>query len=205
MKLTKWALKGEMVTIIVPKEFVRCGYPLSIKSIMQDQFEDIEKDCQRMFAALTKKPIPPDVPDPDPAEISWINLIVPDVPDMSSTVHGMLCAAAAAWRLEEAKFGGKERRIFEQDNWMLETGQIVEVIARKLVKTGTRYAPHFWGGGWDGEPDYEPGGLDDEKTHCVYKIKTGSKELWVLAANCQRNVGNGYLRANTLADKERTQ
>jgi hypothetical protein len=187
---SKYALRGEKVEIVTPKEFVRCGYPLSIKGIMQDQFKEVEKDCGRMFAALVKKPIPPDVPDPDPSDDfavdSWLTLTALEVPNMSATVHGMLCAAAAAWRLEEANFGGKERRVFEQDSWALKVGQVVEVLGRKLVKTGIRYPSRVYRSGWDGEADYEPGGLESEKTHCVYKIRAGSQDTWILAANCRR-------------------
>ncbi|MFZ3343359.1 MAG: hypothetical protein WA213_20950 [Terriglobales bacterium] len=190
MKNTKYAVVGELVTIVTPLEFVRCGYPLSIKGIMCDQFEEIEKDCDRMFAALERKPMPPEVSEPNLADESSVDSWLKALPasgnsNMSATVHGMLCAAAAAFRLEKANFGGKERRIFEKDG-RFEAGEVWTVIGRKMVKTGVRYPSRVYRDSWPGEIDYEPGGLEGEKSHCVYRVKRNGHEAYILASNTSR-------------------
>ena len=185
-KTRKYAIAGETVKIVKPLQFIRCGYPLSIKGIMDSECLEIEKDVARMFAALDRKPIPPDVPEPDLKDDSsvdkWlIDLSASDVPNMSATLHGMLCVAAAAYRLEKANFGGKERKIFETSQGCFEEGQEWTVVSRKTVKTGVRYPASCYR-----EDDYEPGGLDNEKTHCVYTVSRFGHKAKILATNCKK-------------------
>lgn len=191
MRKSKYARVGEFVWVVMPKEFVRCGYPLSIKGIMNDRFQEIEIHVQRMYAALKEKPMP--TPQPvwtNEAQVdSWLSLEANEVSDMSATVHGMLSAAVAAWMLEAEHFGGKERQIFEQKNYLL--GERPDspwlVIGRKLVKTGERYPSWSYYSSYTGEYDYEPGGLENEKTHCVYSLQRDGVKVKVLAVRCKRN------------------
>ena len=191
IRKSKYARVGEFVWIVTPKEFVRCGYSLSIKGIMSDRFQKIEEHVQRMYAALQEKPMP--TPQPvrtNEAEAdSWLSLEVNKVSDMSATVHGMLGAAVAAWMLEAENFGGKERQIFEQENYRLEERPDSPwlVTARKAVKTGKRFPSRSYYSSYDGDYDYEPGGLDDERTHCVYSLQRDGVKLKVLAVNCKRD------------------
>jgi hypothetical protein len=183
----KYAAIGEQVRIVTPKEFVRCGYPLTIKIIMEQQFEEIEKDCARMFAALEKKPAPPTPSEPG-LVTDWGFTIpgvqVSDIPAMSATVHGMLCAAIAAYRLEQQNFGGNIRLIVERDG-VCDPGDLAVVIKKSLVKTGKRIAS--WGGQDQrtGEWDYEPGGLENEQTHCVYTVQKNNFKFKILAEHCE--------------------
>ena len=175
----KYAAIGELVKIVTPKEFVRCGYPLTIKLVMEQQFEEIEKDCARMFAALERKPLPVEV---DPAAEAGNGLVffaVPDGPLMSATVHGMLCAAIAAYRLEQQNFGGNVRSITERDG-VCDPGETAMVIKKSLVKTGKRYPASCYR-----EDDYEPGGLENEQTHCVYTVQKNNFKFKILAAHCE--------------------
>ena len=176
----KYAAIGEQVRIVTPKEFVRCGYPLTIKLVMEQQFEDIEKDCARMFAALEKKPAPPEEP-PTETEYAFGFTAVPvsGCSNMSATVHGMLCAAIAAYRLEQQNFGGNIRSITERD-WPFEYDQPWLVTKKSLVKTGKRYPASSYR-----EDDYEPGGLENEQTHCVYSVQKGIYKSKILAAHCE--------------------
>ena len=175
----KYAAIGEFVKIVTPKEFVRCGYPLTIKLVMEQQFEEIEKDCARMFAALEKKPLPVEVDPTAEAGNGLVFFAVPDGPLMSATVHGMLCAAIAAYRLEQQNFGGDVRSITERD-WPFAFDQPWLVIKKSFVKTGTRYPAASYH-----DDDYEPGGLENEQTHCVYSVQNGIYKSKILAANCE--------------------
>jgi hypothetical protein len=183
----KYAAIGELVKIVTPKEFVRCGYPLTIKLVMEQQFEEIEKDCARMFAALERKPAPPEAL-PTETEFAFGFTAVPasGCSNMSATVHGMLCAAIAAYRLEQQNFGGGTRAIVEKDG-VFEAGQLWTVVGKSLVKTGKRFQSCSYGPDYNGEYDYEPGGLENEKTHCVYSVEYGSFKVKakILAAHCE--------------------
>ena len=176
----KYARIGEFVRIATPKEFVRCGYPLTIKIVMDQQAEEIEKDCARMFAALERKPLPSETEPVVECELDFLVASVSPAHPMSPTVHGMLCAAIAAYRLEEQNYGGDVRSIVEKEG-PFEAGEEWLVTKKSLVKTGRRYPPTYYQ-----EDDYEPGGLDDERTHCVYSIQKGINKAKILAVNCER-------------------
>jgi hypothetical protein len=182
----KYARIGEFVKIVTPKEFVRCGYPLSIKDVMNQQFEEIEKDCARMFAALEHKPLPLETvpPKEDELNFGFSALAVKEVSNMSATVHGMLCSAIAAYRLEKQNYGGNIRSIVEKDG-PFAVGQQWVVTKKSLVKTGKRYPSCSYRSSYDGEWDYEPGGLEGEQTHCVYSVQRNRTKSKILAANCE--------------------
>lgn len=177
----KYAATGEFVRIVTPKEFVRCGYPLTIKIVMNQQAEEIEKDCARMFAALERKPAPLE-PQPAGDGFDFFDADVSPVLSMSATVHGMLCAAIAAHRLEQQNYGGNVRSIVEKDG-PFEAGEEWLVIKKSLVKTGKRYPATYCREG--DEDDYEPGGLENGQTHCVYSVQKGFDKAKILAANCE--------------------
>ena len=182
MRRSKYAAIGDTVRVVAPKQFVRCGYPLSIRDVMDRDYQEIARDCIRVFAALEQRPEP--TPQPEP-ESDWsIVLNVSESASMSATVRGMLCSAIAAYRLEKDNFGGNIRKIFEVEG-VFEKGQILTVVAKGFVKTGKRYAGHFYRDSYSGAGDYEPGGLEDEKTHCVYTVKQYGRKYKILAQNCE--------------------
>jgi hypothetical protein len=96
----------------------------------------------------------------------------------------MLCAAVAAYRLEQQNYGGNIRSIVEKDG-PFEVGQLVLVTGKRLVITGKRFPPRSYRAAYDGEYKYEPGGLDDEQTHCVYSVEAGFHKSKILAAHCE--------------------
>jgi hypothetical protein len=91
----------------------------------------------------------------------------------------MLCAAIAAYRLEQQNFGGNIRSITERDG-ICDPGATAVVIKKSLVKTGKRYPAYSYR-----EDDYEPGGLENEQTHCVYTVQKNNFKFKILAAHCE--------------------
>jgi len=86
-------------------------------------------------------------------------------------------AARAANRL--AGFGGRERAIhhFTYDGYDYR-GEVCEVLAKRVVRTGTYYPPSG-GKTWTDygyEYDYENGGLDDAKSHVLLCTRFGEIE-----------------------------
>ena len=178
----KYALVGESVRVVTPRQFIRCGYPLSIKDVMEREFLAIEEDFKRVFAALENKP----VPERKPEKSDWLlDLGVSQGSTASPTVHGMLCAAIAAYRLENHNFGGEVRRVIENGPGPFEAGQVWKVTAKRFVKTGKRYASRSRQDYRTGEWDYEPGGLEGERTHCVYSVSLGAHSAKILAEHCE--------------------
>ena len=184
-RMRKYAVIGDYVRVVTPKQFVRCGYPLSIRDIMIRDCREIEADFERVFAALENRTLPEPLPESTQEKLDWIFDFKSTVhSSTSATVHGMLCSAIAAYRLEKENFGGNVRSIVEIDG-VFEQGQIWKVVSKKFVKTGTRFSGHVYQDSWTRESDYEPGGLDDEKTHCVYTVERFNRKSKILAAHCE--------------------
>src|SRR5580658_7730138 len=101
MKRGKYAAIGESVKIVTPRQFIRCGYPLSIKDVMNRDFQEIEEDFARVFAALENRPLLEKESGGEANRgIDWRLKVTSEQSSASATVHGMLCAAIAAYRLE---------------------------------------------------------------------------------------------------------
>jgi hypothetical protein len=101
------------------------------------------------------------------------------------TDHGRNCydqtkrkvARAIAYaRLNLHGFGGCERTIHTVELPELK-GLEGWVQSVRFAKTGTYYPPYYSDGGWWGEPDYEPGGLQHEKTHKLLDVALWPEEL----------------------------
>lgn len=190
---TKYARIGEFVKLTSPMRFDRCGYPLTTFDIerdpeLTDRIEDmIDRAARAMF---------PSAPITHLGGISLGPIIIPSSSSVSidHRITKHLKQAAVIAILIERDFGGNERGVYEHDisadsfdeartyigaNWL--------VTGKKFVKTGTRYSGHSGYDHYSGEQDYEPPGLADEKTHCVYTLQTnGGVVLRTLAKNVTR-------------------
>lgn len=72
-------------------------------------------------------------------------------------------------------FGGRERSIYYlEDNSYLTDNHVI-ITGKRTVKTGTYYPPYS-GYSYEGEYDYESGGLTDEKTHILLSFWGGEIE-----------------------------
>lgn len=94
----------------------------------------------------------------------------------------------------EDGFGGKERSLHTVELPEL-VGQEFNVSAVKTVMTGTYYPPSGWYS-WEGEYDFEPGGLSECKAHRlvqgfaqfgVWRRPENCPELWI-EARCLEKV-----------------
>jgi hypothetical protein len=184
---------GDKVRILRPNWIERVGYPL----IWTDLIDEVEAD-PRTHAALAVLGVPGfyDTRNSDPAKI--INLLA-----KSSKMPRDFVRAVAMQRVEERGFGGKERQLIyekplENLRSIFDTGMTIRtsaqidytgwgmtIISKRNVKTGTYFPPsggvHY---GYDGAEDwYEPGGLDNAKTHVLLtldrgEISTADVEPW---------------------------
>jgi len=190
----KYAKIGEEIEIIEPVRFVRCGYPLSMASIMRDRRSEVEKKLIRILAVLEDQPEPefkePDAPVavlalPDDGflspsydtSISWIGI-------GDTYTSNLIQKAICAFILRKEQFGGQERRIFEErlDGYSI-PGRGWHVTNKRFVRTGT-YSPGYQGYScYSGEYDYDPPELYDSETHCVYTVVRGNC-VWLPDQHC---------------------
>lgn len=86
--------------------------------------------------------------------------------------------AVAKLRVEERRFGGNERKIFyhEPGGYGRWAGSVLEVYSKRIAKTGTRFSAKYGRSSYDGEEWYEPGGLEDCKTHIILSTVAGDIE-----------------------------
>ncbi len=141
---------GDKVRIINPKFVRRVGYPLVWYDVTDEQL-DADERCQKIAEAAGW---------PEPSELPRY-----------------LQIAVAKLYVEQRAFGGNERTIHYTDdvripflNW--ECGP-AEVVGKRVVKTGVRFAARYGVSSYDGEPWEEPGGLDDCKTHILLDLGSG--------------------------------
>ena len=155
---------GDIVQIINPEFFVRCGYPLTL----EDAKERLVSQKQReMICALLNENYC----------IDKIGYAEPTIDDLSfrdvdshSFYHKIL-DEVAYFQLYKARVGGNERKIYtERIDSLLNSN--VMVTQKRYVKTGKRVS-----GGYDedgGSPPY----LSNEKTHVILTVYVNMEGSW---------------------------
>lgn len=109
-------------------------------------------------------------------------------PHRHGRAYRRLLSAACFGEVERRGFGGRERSIHYKevvpDNDLFAfglaetrdyTGRETRVDGKYIARTGKYYPPCSWTS-CDGEHDYEPGGLDDAKTHVILRTPYGDFE-----------------------------
>ena len=190
---------GDRVKIITSKFIKRVGYPL----IWTDLIDEVRKDPRTLAAYKLLMDTPPKQTAAAITghDLAW--LLKHD--DEADQIPFDLIRAVARMRVEQREFGGNERQLHYKklrlakaglfwssvtdDECADHTGQVFEVIGKKVVKTGIRFPAV---GGQDSMGEYweEPGGLEDCKTHVLLNTVAG----WIE----QVNVWLEYWRKPTL-------
>lgn len=153
---------GDRVKIIVPARIIRVGYPLDKEAVKATLITKEEKD---IIARLLGKPS-----YESGAELNEFKQIWPNYTE--STCQKII-DALAYHKLKEQRFGGNTRQIFTN----LETqhqGKVCPILKKKVVRTGEYYAPSS-SQTYEGEYDYEPGGLENAKCHMLLQLNVFSE------------------------------
>lgn len=178
---------GDYVKIITSKFIKRVGYPL----IWTDLIDEVEKDPRTLAAwDLLTRPQACEVPANNDLRIVFKS---------SNHIPFEFIKAVAKERVREMGFGGRERQLIYKKTmtqgvdtvfgklWIPTedaapdcTDQVMQVCGKKLAKTGTYYGP-VGAGSFNDDYDYEPGGLDNCKTHILLETNTG----WIEACNVE--------------------
>jgi hypothetical protein len=147
----------DRIRIINPEIIDRWGYPLTTQIVKDTLITQEHKDAIYAMLAKFRGCPQPSVP----------LLTLPPEDDYDEAYEKVLHAMAYEM-VRQKGFGGRERKLFTTKRESLRNKTAV-VMDRKVVKTG-KY--HSGGGGYsyDGDWDYEPAYLEDEKTHVLYRI-----------------------------------
>ncbi len=153
--------RGDLVRVIMPRFFVRCGYPLSFEQAVA---EVTEQYGDRIIAFLRELDLTEDLRK-TPQLFGGIKEVDPKDNRTFKKV-----ARALAFDYVRAKgFGGRERRIYREYRPRY-FNRLMRVDSVRFHATGEYYPPT---GGYDpysGEYDCDPGGLENQKQHKVLTV-----------------------------------
>jgi hypothetical protein len=189
---SKYAKIGQMVRVITPKIFIRAGYPLTSRILLQTRKAEVDAMVVKAAEAMGMYILPPEI------EFS----IEDPIERLDHWVVRNLRQAVCCYLLRKEGFGGSERQVFEREVPNM-TGATGKVLGKRTVKTGVHFGPCGGYDNFNNEYYYEPGGLTNEKTHVVYDVQFESYNLihniellqegtyrprlgiQILAANCE--------------------
>jgi hypothetical protein len=170
---------GDRIRIVNSRFIKRVGYPV----IWTDIAQDVAKDKRTLAAyrlldeTLTVSKV-----------TTKLHLDADDDMYANDPHYRRFVRAVAMKRVEQMRFGGNERTLhyymtvdrtgmglgnLNEDQRLDMTGEIMTVIGKKVAKTGIRFAPWSGTSGYDGEYNYEPGGLENEVTHVLLDTSHG--------------------------------
>lgn len=145
-KRRAWSV-GDLVKLVEPKEYLRTGYPLYLPAVI----EDIEENQTELLRSVLKVAgFPPDF--------------------QNRKVIQKFINALAYGQIYQKGFGGSERTIHEGDlpEWVLT--ERFRVTKKYSTMTGTYYGPSYYRS-YEGESDYEPGGLDNQTYNTILVLQ----------------------------------
>jgi len=166
---------GDQIKIIKPVFYIRCGYPMDVKEETEKVFSEYGKSVEQLMidvGATTKK--------------EWSTPRILDSPREPSLYK--ICRELAYAKCKLLKFGGKTRSLHTEEIPEFQ-GISSRVLEIKYVKTGEYYPSSFHHSYFD-EPDYNPGGLNKQKTHKLVRCFLHSSPLcgdkWIEAVNIEK-------------------
>lgn len=165
--------ENDHVRIVVPKLFLRCGYPYDIVKEGEQIGETFAEDIVALIDKMDPQPYSPtqvQYDKPKPGSLFY-PVQVQEVPFLPAGLQGMsvdwrdLCSRFARIIARRRGFGGNERAIFTEDRPDM-AGRECTVVRKFVRKTGRRFGPSSYQS-YEGEWDYDSGGLANEQTHVI--------------------------------------
>jgi hypothetical protein len=145
--------KGDLVRVVTPLVFVRCGYPLDPAA----QRELFAKE----FAERIYKFLDIDAQDAPHSSREWASF---------AAFQKAASALTTQW-LHTNGFGGNERKIYAEEASEIK-GRVFKVAGWHFNKTGDYFAPCHTPASWDSPEEYELGGLDNVVTHRILHLES---------------------------------
>lgn len=151
---------GDRVIIMQPQVFVRCGYPFDVVKETDSILTHYRFDIEQLIEKIDQ--------NGQPSHYGFD----PDIRAVASRLARIVAIRRG--------YGGNERRIYTE--WCAEIlGKEGTVFSKRVVKTGNRYGPS---GGRDEDGHwYEPGRLENEKTHVILQVYGPMTMFEIEAAN----------------------
>lgn len=167
--------QGDVVRIINPEFFIRCGYPLCLKDGIKMIMEDKEglKALDDGIAEVLEDKIKPSGTNASNSIFRDIFVSRSSVLTRTQKDFESIIKILAYYKIKKLKFGGNKRQIFTKRVEEAK-GHDFEVLKKKMVVTGN-YIPGSKGGSTPyGDYEAEPPCLDDSKSHMILYLNDGS-------------------------------
>jgi len=151
---------GDIVQIVEPEFFIRCGYPLSF----QDAYEIVKEkytDSVHKFLVETEF-------RQERTNHLGFPILSLDPPSKDWTIQKILKALTYEYVANKG-FGGEDKKIYTERREEC-IGKKYKVKEKRVVKTGTYYPSFGYYDSWTGEYDGECGGLAGGGTHIILTI-----------------------------------
>jgi hypothetical protein len=177
---------GDMVKIISPEFFIRCGYPLTIDMERENVRKNYQDKINKFIYELVQEEVSKSSPNKTVTHGFYDR-------EFYRTENEIANALAYAF-INAKKFGGYERKIYTEHHEDIRD-KILRVSSIFFVKTGT-YSPGHWYSCLD-EEDWEPACLVKEKTHKILSLDCG----YITSDSCN---GTGIEAANVEKVQEET-
>lgn len=177
---TKYAKVGDKVRVVIPKMFIRCGYPLTGQIVYEKYTEEIARAVSACDIALQQA-------FNTPIEVDGITLAGSSF--SSGYASRLLEKAAISYKMEQLNWGGSSREVYQKEYPELRDVELT-VVDKRRVQTGTRH-DGYYRYSYYGDGDYGPPYLEIEKTYVVYKVDDSDlfrfqiPETEILAENCE--------------------
>lgn len=153
---------GDIVEIVNPQKFIRCGYPLTTEGVIRNH---MTKDDVKSIDNLL-----------DGMGISGHG-------KEYSILYDKIVTAIARYKLQDLRWGGNNRNIYTEDDPSL-VGKTYKVVEKRTVQTGTRI--NGWYDSYHNEG--ESPSFKSDGSHVILKLSENfnnltNKHKWILHSN----------------------
>lgn len=170
---------GDRVKILRPLFIYRWGYDNNLSDVTDEVLKKYKPQMEKFLQEISD------------AEGSCSTLRT--LNDLPINFFNRVASAVGYFLVGKRMRDGAVRKLFyipDEDkgplhwlNYDFPAGSIKEVREIKIVKTG-RYFSSCSSQNYEGEYDWEPGGLSDEKTHKLLRV--GYTDNWIEATNVEK-------------------
>jgi len=149
--------KGDLVKVVKPEVFVRCGYPMTVASSREEVDGKYKEALYRFLRELDK------IDEAGESENNQVSdMKYKSVRDFEDTIYDSIMTILAERNLKRKRFGGAKRSIYTETNPVIE-GKFYKVLEKTTCVTGDYYPSSGW-------YDYEPAGLAGMQVHVILKL-----------------------------------
>jgi hypothetical protein len=190
---------GDKAKVLIPNRFIRCGYNITPLIAAEQLIDEHSKEIVEFLDIIGING------DRYRKTGQWEFKSTTNNIDIDARGMRTFMKALGYLKVNKDGFGGTTRKVHSEPVSILE-GAIIKVIETRHVMTGEYFAPSGSYSSYEGDYDYEPGGLTNQKSNRILKVRVSKRNLadqhmwsepnehehqqwdglWIEANNCER-------------------